>query len=65
MVIGDTPYDIAGARANGVQSLGVATGPYDVEALRQAGATVAIPDLTQAESVIAALTSFPPSTPFS
>ena len=37
-VIGDTPRDIACARADGVRVVGIATGPYGAEDLRQADA---------------------------
>jgi phosphoglycolate phosphatase-like HAD superfamily hydrolase len=45
VVIGDTPRDVAAARAVGADSLAVATGPFDVEALAGAGATRAFADL--------------------
>jgi phosphoglycolate phosphatase-like HAD superfamily hydrolase len=38
IVIGDTPRDIACARADGVRCIAVTTGPYGVEALRGADA---------------------------
>ena len=38
LVIGDTPRDVAAARAHGVPALGVATGRYRAEELRAAGA---------------------------
>lgn len=60
-VIGDTPHDIACARANDVHSLGVATGPFPVEALTAAGATVTLADLTQTDAVIEALVALPRS----
>jgi phosphoglycolate phosphatase len=40
IVIGDTPRDIACARADGLRVLAVATGPYPVEALADADAVV-------------------------
>jgi phosphoglycolate phosphatase len=40
IVIGDTPRDIACARADGLRVLAVATGPYGVEALADADAVV-------------------------
>ena len=46
IVIGDTPKDVACARANGCRCLAVATGNFPVEALRAAGADVAVEDLT-------------------
>ena len=41
VVIGDTPRDIACARADGLRVVGVATGPYSAEALAEADAVVA------------------------
>ncbi|MEA2196897.1 MAG: phosphoglycolate phosphatase [Solirubrobacteraceae bacterium] len=38
VVIGDTPLDIACARADGVRCVAVATGPYQVDGLRDADA---------------------------
>jgi len=46
LVVGDTVLDVACAKAAGARSLGVATGPYDVDALRAAGADVAVEDLS-------------------
>jgi phosphoglycolate phosphatase-like HAD superfamily hydrolase len=40
VVIGDTPRDIACARADGLRVIAVATGPYGVEALADADAVV-------------------------
>ena len=37
-VVGDTPLDIDAAHAVGCTAVGVATGHYDREALREAGA---------------------------
>jgi phosphoglycolate phosphatase-like HAD superfamily hydrolase len=54
-VIGDTPLDIGAARANGVRSLGVATGPCSVEELSAGGADLALPDLSDTDSVLSAL----------
>jgi phosphoglycolate phosphatase len=39
-VIGDTPRDIACARADGVRVAAVATGPFAIEALADADAVV-------------------------
>jgi phosphoglycolate phosphatase-like HAD superfamily hydrolase len=41
VVIGDTPNDIACARADGVRCLAVATGPYAAEDLRGADGVAA------------------------
>ena len=40
VVIGDTPLDIACARADGVRCVAVTTGPFDADALRDADAVV-------------------------
>ena len=47
VVVGDTPLDVACAAASGARSLAVATGGYDVDALRAAGADVVLQDLTR------------------
>jgi phosphoglycolate phosphatase-like HAD superfamily hydrolase len=46
VVIGDTPLDVAAARAIGAESVAVATCRYDRRALRAAGATRVFDDLT-------------------
>ena len=43
-VIGDTPKDIEAGRASGFQTVGVATGQYSVDQLRDSGADLAIAD---------------------
>jgi phosphoglycolate phosphatase-like HAD superfamily hydrolase len=55
-LIGDTPLDIEAAHANGARALAVATGPYTVEELKQAGPETALEDLTDIAAVLAALT---------
>ncbi len=50
VVIGDTPRDIACARADGVRCIAVATGSYGAEALAEADAVVA-----SAHGLVAAL----------
>jgi phosphoglycolate phosphatase len=55
VIIGDTPFDIQVAIAGGARSLGVATGGYDVTALRAAGADVVLPDLSDLGAVLDAL----------
>ncbi len=52
IVVGDTPFDIACARACGCRSLGVATGHFDVWQLEEAGADLAAEDLTATEEII-------------
>lgn len=51
-VVGDTPRDLACARAGGVRCLLVATGSHPFEELREAGADVALPDLADAGGVV-------------
>jgi phosphoglycolate phosphatase len=47
VVIGDTPLDIACARADGVRCVAVASGPFGVEELHEADAVAAdVPELT-------------------
>ena len=55
VVIGDTPLDIACAAASGARSIAVATGGYDVGALRAAGADVVFEDLSDTDAVLRAL----------
>lgn len=52
IVIGDTPLDIAGAQANGARCLAVATGSYDEDALRTAGATWTAASLADTPRII-------------
>ncbi|MGE5361254.1 MAG: HAD family hydrolase [Bacteroidales bacterium] len=54
-VIGDTPLDVACARAGGAHAMAVATGGHSVEELRQAGADVVFEDLSDTARVVAAL----------
>jgi phosphoglycolate phosphatase-like HAD superfamily hydrolase len=46
LVIGDTPRDVSSALANGVVAVGVATGSYRVDALRESGAHLAYEDFS-------------------
>jgi phosphoglycolate phosphatase len=57
VVIGDTPLDVACAAIAGARSIGVATGGYDVEALRASGADVVFKDLSDTAAVLAAIRS--------
>lgn len=52
VVIGDTPHDVACARAIDARVIAVATGNYSVDALRNAGADVTLPDLSDTEQVL-------------
>jgi phosphoglycolate phosphatase len=55
VIVGDTPLDVAVAVAGGARSLAVATGSYDVEALRASGADVVVEDLMDIEAVLEGL----------
>ena len=57
VIVGDTPDDVACCKPLGAQSVGVATGFYDVPALRAAGATHVFADLGDTEAVLHALFS--------
>jgi phosphoglycolate phosphatase len=52
VVIGDTPSDVACARAVGAVPVAVATGTYSVEALRQTGAPVVLENLSDTQSFV-------------
>ena len=43
--VGDTPRDVAAGHGAGIEVVGVATGNFSVEELRQAGANWAIPEV--------------------
>lgn len=49
IALGDTPRDIEAGHGAGVRVVGVATGIYSVDELREAGADWAVPDLTSSE----------------
>ena len=55
VVIGDTPLDVACAAASGARSIAVATGSYDVDALRSTDADVVLKDLSDEAEVLRAL----------
>jgi phosphoglycolate phosphatase-like HAD superfamily hydrolase len=55
VVVGDTPLDVACARASGARSIAVATGSYDESSLGEAGADVVLRDLSDIPAVLRAL----------
>jgi phosphoglycolate phosphatase-like HAD superfamily hydrolase len=55
VVIGDTPHDVACARAIGARVLAVATGNFSEEELRASGAEVTLPDLSDTDRAMRAL----------
>jgi phosphoglycolate phosphatase len=46
LVVGDTPHDISAALANGLVAVGVATGTYTVDQLRDSGAHIVFQDFS-------------------
>jgi len=57
-VIGDTPHDVTSALANGVVAVGVATGGYGVEALRESGAHLAFEDFSDWRAAAGAMLGY-------
>ena len=55
VLVGDTPLDVAAAQAGGARAIGVATGPFSVKELEDVGADVVLPDLLDAERLVAAV----------
>jgi phosphoglycolate phosphatase len=55
VIVGDTPADVTCGAAIGARSVGVATGYYDMEALRAAGATHVFGSLADTARVLDAL----------
>lgn len=55
VIIGDTPADIECGRALGVRAIGVATGRYTVDELREHNAAAVFADFTDTEAVIRAI----------
>ena len=55
IVVGDTSLDVKAARAAYATSIGIASGPYSIEALSQAGATRTFPDLTPTNELLSSL----------
>lgn len=53
VVIGDTPHDIACARAIGARAVAVATGVYSLEQLHEAGGDLVLPDLSDTDRILA------------
>jgi phosphoglycolate phosphatase-like HAD superfamily hydrolase len=56
LVIGDTPHDITSALDNGVLAVGVATGKYTTEELRDAGAHAVYQDFEDWQNAARELT---------
>ncbi len=60
-LVGDTPNDIAAAHSIGAVSVAVATGKFNTQALKSAGADVVLPDLSDVPCVMELFTSAPHS----
>jgi phosphoglycolate phosphatase-like HAD superfamily hydrolase len=54
-LIGDTPFDIAAAKSIGAKSIAVATGKFNVEALRASGADHVLTNLSDTTTVLTLL----------
>ena len=52
VIIGDTPHDVECAKAHGHACLGVGTGQYTADALRNVGADHAVDDLSDTRAVV-------------
>jgi phosphoglycolate phosphatase len=55
VLVGDTPLDVAAALASGARVVAVASGSYSAAELAVAGAHAVLPDLTDADQVLAAV----------
>ena len=55
VLIGDTPLDVAAARADGVRAVAITGHRFSAEALLEAGATATVDDLAELEAVLAGL----------
>lgn len=55
IVIGDTPHDVTAALAHDAIAVAVATGRFDAQTLREAGAHFVLPDLSDTATVVAAV----------
>lgn len=59
IVIGDTPLDVYCSKPYNAMCIGVATGPYPIDALRQAGADYVFEDLSDYSKLLQALFKIP------
>jgi phosphoglycolate phosphatase len=55
VLVGDTPLDVAAAIEGGARAVGVATGPFEEDELRHAGADAVLPDLSDLDAVLSAV----------
>mgnify|MGYP000558694495 CR=1 FL=1 len=59
LVIGDTPHDVDCAHHNGCRVIGVATGSFSVDRLRDEGADLAVTSLEETSSLVDWIRSLP------
>ena len=59
VLVGDTPLDVAAARATGARAVAVATGGTSADGLAESGADVVLPDLTDTAAVVSAILAMP------
>jgi phosphoglycolate phosphatase len=52
VVIGDTPRDVRCSKVHGAHSIGVATGPYSKDSLKDAGADIVVDSLEEKDSCL-------------
>jgi phosphoglycolate phosphatase len=57
VLVGDTPKDVEAAAISGARAVAVASGNFTMQQLRDAGAEVVLPDLTDTAVVVGALCS--------
>jgi phosphoglycolate phosphatase-like HAD superfamily hydrolase len=55
VLVGDTPLDVAAARATGARAVAVATGGTSAVKLAESGADAVLPDLTDTTAVLSAI----------
>ena len=55
VLVGDTPLDVAAARATGARAVAVATGGTSADKLAECGADAVLPDLTDTPAVLSAI----------
>jgi len=55
VIIGDTPFDIEAGATHGTRTVGVATGPFDEDQLRAAGADLVLPSFAEVKRSVEAL----------
>ncbi len=64
IVVGDTPLDVACAKAGNARAVAVATGGFDVDTLRASGADVVFETLSDSDAFLALLDGRMPGTRF-